>query len=187
MRPLTLFVPDPPLADDVIALERLTREHLPEVVQACQDPEIARWTLVPFPYTEADAAAWLTLADEGWRTGREATFAIVEISTDALLGSIGIRVPEWPVTDLGYWVASSARGRGIAVRAVRLLAAWAFEELGSVRVEILTDVANRASQRVAEKAGFSREGVLRQKLEVKGRRSDCVIFSLLPADLARGE
>ena len=110
------------------------------------------------------------LVNEGWRTGRE-TFAIVEISTDALLGGIGIRVPEWPVTDLGYWVASSARGRGIAVRAVQLLAAWAFDRLGSVRVEITTDVANRASQQVAEEAGFSREGVLRQKLEVKDRRS----------------
>ena len=90
---------------------------------------------MPFPYTEADAAAWLTLAD-GLAYGQEATFAIVEISTDALLGGIGIRVPEWPVTDLGYWVASSARRRGIAVRAVRLLAAWAFDRLGSVRVEI---------------------------------------------------
>jgi RimJ/RimL family protein N-acetyltransferase len=68
-------------------------------------------------------------------------------------------------------------------RALRLIARWAFEELELVRVELCTDVANHASQRAAEKAGFAREGILRQRLEVKGRRSDCVIFSLLPRDL----
>jgi RimJ/RimL family protein N-acetyltransferase len=51
-----------------------------------------------------------------------------------------------------------------------------------VRLQLVTDVENVASQRVAERAGFLREGVLRQALEVKGRRSDCVMFSLLPTD-----
>jgi RimJ/RimL family protein N-acetyltransferase len=184
---MTLVPPPPPFGDGIVALERLTTSHLPEVVGACRDPEIARWTVVPSPYTEADARDWLSMADDGWRAGTEATFAMVDASTATLLGGIGIRTANWPVTELGYWVAAPARGRGIAARGVRLLSSWAFHELGAVRVEIVTDVENLASQRVAEKAGFQREGILRRRLEVKGRRSDCVMFSLLPADLARGE
>lgn len=156
---------------------------MPAIVEACQDPEIARWTLVPAPYTEANALEWLDLAAEGWRSGREASFVLLDAASETLLGAIGARLTAWPVADVGYWVAASARGRGVAARGAKLLARWAFDELGSVRVEIVTDVENVASQRVAEKAGFQREGVLRQRLEVKGRRSDCVMFSLLPADL----
>jgi RimJ/RimL family protein N-acetyltransferase len=70
----------------------------------------------------------------------------------------------------------------VATRAVRLLSGWALRELRLPRVQLLADVDNVASQRVAEKAGFRREGVLRQALEIKGRRSDCVMYSLLQGE-----
>jgi RimJ/RimL family protein N-acetyltransferase len=67
---------------------------------------------------------------------------------------------------------------------VQLIALWAFNELGVQRLELTTAPENVASQRVAERAGFSREGVLRGLVATKdnGRR-DSVMFSLLPADL----
>jgi RimJ/RimL family protein N-acetyltransferase len=67
---------------------------------------------------------------------------------------------------------------------VRLLAPWALRELRLARLALLTDVDNAASQRVAERAGFTREGILRAYEERKGQRHDVVSYSLVPADLA---
>jgi RimJ/RimL family protein N-acetyltransferase len=76
-----------------------------------------------------------------------------------------------------------ARGRGSATRALRLLAAWAFAELGAGRVQLLTEPENIASQRVAEKAGFTRDATLRSYLVLNGERRDAIMFSLLPGEL----
>lgn len=85
---------------------------------------------------------------------------------------------------VGYWVKREARGRGVATRALRLLSRWAFDELGARRVQLIAQPENLASQRVAEKAGFQREGLLRAYAELKGRRPDFHMYSLLPGDLA---
>lgn len=84
---------------------------------------------------------------------------------------------------IGYWCARPARGRGVMTHALRLLCRYAFEELALERLELFTDPENVASQRVAEKAGFQREGILRSHLPYPdGRRRDSVMFSLLPDD-----
>lgn len=85
--------------------------------------------------------------------------------------------------ELGYAVASEYWGRGIATRAVRLAANAAFVEWGHLeRLEAVVDLENAASQRVVEKAGFTREGVLRKYYLLKGKPRDAVIFSLLSTD-----
>ena len=84
----------------------------------------------------------------------------------------------------GYWVAAPARGRGVATRAIRLLCAFAFAELGAKRVELWIEPVNAASLRVAEAAGFHREGLLRSFMHVGGERRDMLMYSLLPSDLA---
>jgi RimJ/RimL family protein N-acetyltransferase len=60
--------------------------------------------------------------------------------------------------EIGYWVAAEARGRGVATRAVRLLADWGRAELGLTRIDVLPHRDNAASRRVAEKAGFTETG-----------------------------
>jgi RimJ/RimL family protein N-acetyltransferase len=81
-------------------------------------------------------------------------------------------------------MGAPTRGRGVCTRALRLLAGWAFQELDLRRLELVTDPDNLASQRVAEKAGFRREGVLRAYLiDRDGSFRDAVMFSLLPGDL----
>jgi RimJ/RimL family protein N-acetyltransferase len=75
------------------------------------------------------------------------------------------------------------RGHGAATRAVRLLARWAFDDLGIARLELTCGPDNTASQRVAERCGFTREGVLRSHMPFKGGRRDTVMFSLLPGEL----
>jgi precorrin-6A synthase len=180
---MDLHPPDPPLTDGVVLLRQLREDDIGPMIDHCRDPEMQRWTIVPSPYGEEDARNWIRATDERWAAGEEAGFVIARAETGDYLGGIGVRSGPWPVGDVGYGIRREARGEGLVPRALRLITRWAFDDLGLVRVELITDVDNRPSQRAAEKAGFVREGILRQRLEVKGRRSDCVMFSLLPADL----
>ena len=164
------------LGDDELLLRPPTEEDVPGLTEALQDPEIPRWTRVPSPYTEEDARAWLASAGED-------RFLIVDRRTGELLGGVGLRAPEDGVAEIGYWVRREARGRGVAPRAVRLVSEWGLRERGFARISLMTEPENAASQRVAEKAGYRREGLLRSWMELKGTRRDYVMFSLVPEDL----
>jgi RimJ/RimL family protein N-acetyltransferase len=164
------------LEDEVVLLRPFDKGDVPAIVAACQDPEIPRWTSVPSPYTEADAVAWL-------ESDVEESFAVVDRSTGELLGSIGVRYLDSAVGEVGYWMKREARGRGLATRALALLSRWALVEKSLARFQLRADVENVASQRVAEKAGFVREGVLRSSLELMGERRDVIMYSLVPDDL----
>lgn len=155
---------------------------MPAVAAAGRDPDMTRFIPhLPSPYTERDAAEYVRLT-RGWeREGDRVVRAIADASTDELLGSIDVRVA--PTGSIGYWIGPWARGRGVATSALILLSRWAIREGGVERLELFADVANAASQRVAEKAGFQREGVLRAHLPFRDGRRDSVVFSLLPSDL----
>jgi RimJ/RimL family protein N-acetyltransferase len=165
------------LRDGDLTLRPFTLDDVPAITQACQDPEILHWIpVIPRPYTEADAHSFVTAEDLGHQ------FAIVE--QGGLIGSIGMRVNQFGTGHIGYWCAKEARGRGLTPRALRLVARFGLEELGLGRLELITDPDNVASQRVAEKVGFTREAVLRSHLlHPDGRRRDSVMFSLLPGEL----
>lgn len=113
------------------------------------------------------------------------SFAVFEKDAERFLGGVGLnfinRVHQ--VGNLGYWVRTSAAGRGIATQAAHLVARFGFEQRGLHRIEILAAVENIASQRVAEKIGAVREGVLRKRLLINGESRDAVMFSLLPEDV----
>jgi RimJ/RimL family protein N-acetyltransferase len=172
------------LRADGIVLRPWRIEDAPAVTAACQDPEIARWIpLIPTPYTEQDARDFLEhIAASEDSYG----FAVVDAESGELAGSIAIRLQRFSTGHIGYWVAREARGRGVATAALNALCRWAVDELDLQRLELVTDPENLASQRVAEKAGFQREGVMRSGLEYQdGRRRDSVLFSLLPEELGR--
>jgi RimJ/RimL family protein N-acetyltransferase len=154
--------------------------------QACQDPDIQRWIpAVPSPYTDEDAGVFVAWSEQGWRTGERASFVICDSGSDELLGTLGLGLDrrEHGVASIGYWLAREARGRGVATEAVKLGSRWAFRELGIERLELYTETGNEPSQRVAERAGFTREGIARGHLRTSTGRRDSVIFSLLPGDL----
>jgi len=176
---------DSPLTDGDIALRPWTDADMDAMVSLLNEPEIARWTRVPSPYTRTDAKDFLARVEARRANGEEIALAIVSTPGGELLGSMGLRVSsrENLRGELGYLVFAPARGRGVAARAVRLLARFGFEQLGLGRVEILAATGNRASQRVAERAGFTREGVLRSYTDKRGERLDMIAFSLLPGDL----
>ena len=85
--------------------------------------------------------------------------------------------------EVGYWLARDARGQGHVTRAVRLICRWGFDTLGLERIDLLAATGNPASQQVAERAGFTREAVLRSYMRGKGERQDMVAFGLLRDEL----
>jgi RimJ/RimL family protein N-acetyltransferase len=123
----------------------------------------------------------------GWKEGTHAAFAVTDGASGEVIGSIGVHFfdAENGVAEVGYWVRREARGRGVAARAARLVARWAIESCAIERLQLRADVENVASQRVAEAAGFSCEGVLRSAHfnPRQGRRVDFVVYSLLAGEL----
>jgi RimJ/RimL family protein N-acetyltransferase len=173
----------PTLSDAVVTLRPFRLDDAPAVAAACRDPDIPRFTHVPENYTEADAREFIAGT---MRPEREAkSFAIVGAG-DELLGAIGFRIPHPGTGEVGYWLAAEARGRGAATRAVRLICEWAFAELGLVRMQLLTHPENAASQKLAERCGFRREGLLRAWADMQEGRADLVMYSLLPGELTAG-
>jgi RimJ/RimL family protein N-acetyltransferase len=172
-------LPGMEIRGDRIVLRPWREDDADAVYAACQDPEILRWIpVIPRPYTHDDARAFVT----GRLDLGPYQFAITEDGT--VIGSIGMRVNEHRTGHIGYWCAREERGRGITTLALRLLGHHAFEELDLQRLELITDPDNLASQRVAEKVGFQREGILRSHmLHPDGWRRDSVMFSLLPGEL----
>lgn len=181
-----LRVPDPPLVDEVIRLRPWLEADLEAAYRATQDVLIPRFTRVPENQTKEQLRLYFGGQEPARKAGEALALAVADAATDEFLGSIALLRFEWGERrgEVGYWLAPWARGRGAASRAVRLLSRWALTELGLARLALHTDTHNHASQRVAERCGFTREGVLRSFEERKGRRYDNVVFSLLPADLA---
>jgi RimJ/RimL family protein N-acetyltransferase len=181
-----LWFPVPPLADEVVLLRPWYEADVPGKLLAFSDPVMQRFSWRTTPYTEADARSAFAEQEEARLRGEELNFALVEPGDQAaVLGGCSlydVRLDQGCAA-LGYWLASEARGRGVATHAVRLLARWAFAELGLARLELTCGPDNEASQRVAEHCGFVREGLLRSHVPFKGARRDSVIYSLLPGEL----
>jgi RimJ/RimL family protein N-acetyltransferase len=177
-----LSPPDPPLTDGVVSLRAFRDSDAHAIVAMMDEPEIARWTRAPSPYRLDDAIEWLAKLPAGPVRG-DLPLAVVDAPSDELIGSIGLRLRDDGRGEFGYAVAAPARRRGIASRALRLYARWAFEELGLERLEVHTRPANGPSIAMAESVGFQREGVLRSYTVIRGERADVVMLSLLPGEL----
>jgi RimJ/RimL family protein N-acetyltransferase len=113
-----------------------------------------------------------------------AVVAVVDVATGRPAGSIGAHEMRDGVAHVGYWTAPTARGRGFTSDALRALTRWFLRDRGAARVEWVVEPANVGSVRVAEAAGFTAEGVLRQRLALQDRRADVVMYSMLPSDAA---
>lgn len=162
--------------------ELVVRPWLPTdldaVWAAVQDPAIRRWN-DSGARTRADAAGWLARRHEG---EDHVSRAVVD-GGGVLLGSVSLHSMHDGDAEIGYWVVPAARGRRIAPRVVDAVVRRGFADLGLERVQLLHDVANTASARVAERAGFVLEGRLRKSYRYgDGVRCDELLWSRLPLD-----
>jgi RimJ/RimL family protein N-acetyltransferase len=173
-----------PLTDGVVALREWTERDVDAMAAGFDDPEIARWTRTPSPYTRDDAAAFIAESEDARARGERLSLANVLAADDRVIGSIVLRIePDARRCDLGNVVFQGHRGRGLGARAGRLVAPYAFDRLGLCRIAILADARNAASVRSSVKAGFTREGALRSYMERDGERVDMVVLSRIPRDL----
>ena len=165
-----------------LRLEPFGEQHLDEVSWWLTDPDVVRFTRVPAELPGGFARAWLGRYQAGRVDGSREAFAVLDGSTVVALALAPHVDRGASEVELGYIVGPDARGRGVATQSLLRLTEWAFVEAGVLRAYLLVDVDNAASNRVAEKAGYVREGVMRS-LHLKGDlRSDTVLWSRLPTD-----
>jgi RimJ/RimL family protein N-acetyltransferase len=172
------------LNDGTVVLRLWEERDLGCVEEGSRDPEIPEGTTVPATFTAAEGLAWIERQWGRQEKSEGLSLAIADERSDEALGNITLLFRQQPGTiAIGYWLVERVRGRGLGSRAVALLARWALTDAALERVEALVVPDNVASQRVLEKAGFRREGHLRSYLVFETRRTDALIYSLLPADL----
>lgn len=179
--------PEPTLSTSRIMLRPLTEADIPDVQLSCADEVTQRWLPLPSPYTLEAAAEFCTVIAPRFReSGDGIDLAMADPDSGRLLGAISLKKTDWRAltSEVGYWVSPWARGRGLAAEAARALAEWLLVEQGFERLELRAAIGNTASQQVAVKAGFTREGVLRNAGFVHAGRVDLAVYSKINADLA---
>ncbi|MBC7551749.1 MAG: GNAT family N-acetyltransferase [Cellulomonas sp.] len=185
MTALTWPETQPTLEADSLTLRPWRASDADAVYAACQDPEIVKWTTIPHPYDREHAESYVgTISADAWAHKTAVNFAVTDPG-GTLVGSFGLvrMAPLQAVAEIGYWVAPAARRQGVARRAASAVTAWALDDVGFARVELLAAEGNAGSRRVAKQIGFTQEGVLRSAANGRGaQRVDLVLYSRIATD-----
>lgn len=172
------------LTTERLVLRAPTEADVDAITDACQDPEIPRWTTVPSPYTREHGEGFVRLIGEWWDDDSQAIWGIY--AGDVFIGVVGLHhiaaAAGGGAAELGYWMVESARGNGYLVEAARAAIDWGFAELGLARIHWQAVVGNVPSARAARALGFRYEGLMRQRLTSERGRDDGWVAGLLPDD-----
>lgn len=173
-----------PILTERLLLEPVTPEHVPEMWAATERslPELLPWMPWAQKASEANSREFAERAADDWAAGRDYVFAVMEAGE--YIGGIGLHSYRLEgIGELGYWIRTDRAGNGFTTEAGGALVILAFETVGLYRLELRTGVENRASQRVAEKLGFTREGTMRKGCPYGMEDGyDCHLYGLLAAD-----
>lgn len=175
----------PTLTDGSVMLRGWSNQDADAVYAACQDPEIQRWMDIPVPYLLEHAIQFTgEHSARQWSSQKGAPFAITDPANGGVLGSCGLINVDARhlVAEVVYAIVPSARGSGVAQRAVGILCEWAFREIGIARLEFYIGPGNAASRAVADRVGCRLEGLLRDKALIGNSRRDLAIYALIKAD-----
>ena len=170
------------LAVGALRLRPWRVEDADAVLAALQDDEVRLWNGFG-EVTVGEVGVWLTRR-MNWASGDHASWAVVD-EDDRLVGSVSLHSVDAVQNDaeIGYWTVPAARGRGVAATVVDAVCRWAFDALPVDRIELCHAVENVASGRVAEKAGFQREGRLRRSFRYgDGVKHDELLWARLSDD-----
>jgi RimJ/RimL family protein N-acetyltransferase len=174
--------PAQPLGDGVVTLRLLRPEDRAAVLETMRDPLVRTWLNMPRHPRDADVDELLRTAERGRAQGTRFDLVVVD-GDEPALGEVVLSQRHRDNWEVAYMAPERGRGRGLMARAVRLAADWLLDQ-GVGRIELRTHPENAASQRVAERAGFVREGVERRSIWLHGVRQDALVWSLLPEDRA---
>jgi ribosomal-protein-alanine N-acetyltransferase len=176
--PLPPWPATPPTCGAVV-LRAFEPTDLPMALELSTDPYAPLIGTMPAHATDHEAADWVERQRHRWAEGAGFSFAIAEATTGRAVGSVGLWLRQLPEgrASAGYFVAPSARGRGIAAAALTAVTAfgWTIPELH--RIELHIEPWNTGSIRTAERSGYLREGLLRSHTEIAGRRRDMLLFA----------
>jgi RimJ/RimL family protein N-acetyltransferase len=168
----------PVLADDAVRLRPWEASDADAVFRACQDADIQHFTRVPVPYLQEHAEAFVAQGAGEWSAGRCAAYAVTDAVTGEFVGCCSLMDVDHGAAEAGagYWVAPWGRSRGVATRALMLVAAWGLGSGGLRRVYAEVEEANGASTAVVLAAGFRRvDGPVVQE-DLKGTTRRFVIY-----------
>jgi RimJ/RimL family protein N-acetyltransferase len=178
-------VPRPQLQSDRLILQRFTRRDASTLDEAIRESlaDLNQWLpWARLDYTSSDTTSFIRESAQAWKEERAWDYSIRMVEDPGRhVGNISF----WTVSklgkiaEIGYWVRSTETSRGICTEAVDLLLEEAFNSAGYHKVVLRIAVGNDASDRVAEKLGFTREGVLREELLIRGNWVDHSLWSLL--------
>jgi RimJ/RimL family protein N-acetyltransferase len=175
-----LRAPTEPLSDGKVVLRLPNDRDVEALVRYGEDSDVAEtiWIPIPTPCPRDVAAARLAELRNGWEQENRfgPALIIATADTDEMIGVIFLRRREHDSIELMYGVAPAFRNRGIATTAAVLVSGWCLEELAAARVELRVGQSNLASQRVAMKAGFSPEGIVRSHVAAAGMDYDDLLF-----------
>ncbi len=174
----------PSLQTERLLLRPFEASDSPAVCQLAGAREIADTTIsIPHPYPLEAARHWTSTRLAAYESGQEVNFAVVLRSTAELVGSVGLRDidAEHSQAELGFWIAVSCWGRGIATEAAGRVCEFGVAELALNRIFAHHMVRNPASGAVLRKLGFEQEGTLRQRIRKWGVFEDVIIYGLVRA------
>jgi RimJ/RimL family protein N-acetyltransferase len=184
MRELTLrlSLPETGITDGAVVLRTPTAGDVDGLLPAFADPALREAGNLP-AFGREEMVASLPHLPTMAASGRLMPMIGSDARTGDVVGGGTLHHldAERSIVEIGYWVLPHARRRGLGSRTARLLAEHAFS-LGIDRVAAYVNVGNIASERVLERAGFTREGVVRSMPVPSGRRVDKTLFSLLPGE-----
>jgi ribosomal-protein-serine acetyltransferase len=181
---------DGEFTDGVIVLRPTQLAQAEEIYQAISESveEVSRWMVWCHEgYQLQESIEFLKKANAEREAGTAYAFSIyaADAAEGGLLGGCGLNFidRDYRRANLGYWIRTSATGQGVATRAAQLVARFGFEQQGLERIEIVTDIDNTGSQRVAAKVGAYREGLWRKRVRHHDTQRDAIGFSLTREDL----
>ena len=175
----TLSLPERFEIDGPFVARELVERDIPVVAPAFRDRIGGEAGMAPFDEHEVHAIV-RELIPKMQAQGFLFPYVIEDTASDSIVGGVTLRHfdPMRGTIEVGYWLFAEARGRGLATRAVRAVAREVFAS-GLWRIEAHVRVGNDSSERVLERAGFTREGVQRRLLRHHGEHVDATAFSLL--------
>lgn len=179
---------DVKISDDFIILRKYNQEDLFDRYTAIKEnlTEISKWLSFCRPdYSENQNLLWYVAYPKNWKRQIEFPFAVIEKNTGRYIGECVLNHINHmhKVANVTYWIKKEYTGKGIATRAVKLIAGFGFQNLDMRRIEIFMEPENSASIKVAEKAGAVKEGILRNRILSNEISKDAILYSLIPGDI----